>query len=248
MKVGRSEQARAATVSHTASLAGSDAASDAFLKRLGIPRVDTIPSFLETLKLLHAIGPLAGAHAVLDELLGRRGLGDGRQRRGPAACRFPALDRSASRRACRRRSGRWSRSPTRSTTTPIIWDNEPAMTATFSAMVSGGFDLNMLVLDFPRTDRCSDADWWPTVNAFEAALKANGAKGAIVASMGENLPEGHAEELLAARHRAVARHRRGDGCGRGGGVRGRGVGGGHAAAPVRGSSGTPPSWRRRLGT
>ncbi len=60
MKVGRSEQARAATVSHTASLAGSDAASDAFLRRLGIPRVDTIPSFLETLKLLHAIGPLPG--------------------------------------------------------------------------------------------------------------------------------------------------------------------------------------------
>jgi acyl-CoA synthetase (NDP forming) len=54
----------------------------------------------------------------------------------------------------------------------------------------------MLVLDFPRTDRCSDADWWPTVNAFEKALKANGARGAIVASMGENLPEGHAEELL----------------------------------------------------
>ena len=60
MKVGRSEQARAATVSHTASLAGSDAASDAFLKRLGIARVDSIPSFLETLKLLHAIGPLPG--------------------------------------------------------------------------------------------------------------------------------------------------------------------------------------------
>ena len=60
MKVGRSEQARAATISHTASLAGSDAASDAFLKRLGIARVDTIPSFLEALKLLHAAGPLAG--------------------------------------------------------------------------------------------------------------------------------------------------------------------------------------------
>src|SRR5690606_40776389 len=74
--------------------------------------------------------------------------------------------------------------------------NEPAMTATFGAMVSGGFGLNMLVLDFPRTDRCSDADWWLTVNAFEAALKANNAKGAVVASMAENLPEGHAEELL----------------------------------------------------
>ena len=49
MKVGRSEAARAATVSHTASLAGSDAASGAFLRRLGIARVDTIPSFLEAL-------------------------------------------------------------------------------------------------------------------------------------------------------------------------------------------------------
>ena len=34
------------------------------------------------------------------------------------------------------------------------------------------------------------------VHASTRALKANGAKGAIVASMGENLPEGHAAELL----------------------------------------------------
>jgi acyl-CoA synthetase (NDP forming) len=70
------------------------------------------------------------------------------------------------------------------------------MTETFAAMVSGGFDLNMLVLDFPRNDRCSDADWWATVRAFEAALKANGTRGAIVASMLENLPEEHAAELF----------------------------------------------------
>jgi acyl-CoA synthetase (NDP forming) len=78
----------------------------------------------------------------------------------------------------------------------FIWNNEPAMTATFTAMVSGGFDLNMLVLDFPRGDRCSDADWWPTVRAFESALKTNGAIGAVVSSMGENLPEQHASDLL----------------------------------------------------
>ena len=40
----------------------------------------------------------------------------------------------------------------------FIWNNLPAMTATFTAMVAGGFDLNMLVLDFPRGDRCADAD------------------------------------------------------------------------------------------
>jgi acyl-CoA synthetase (NDP forming) len=194
MKVGRSEQAQAATISHTASLAGSDAASDAFLKRLGIPRVDTIPAFLETLKLFHAIGPLLGrrlssmscsggeASVMADSVVGRR-------------VHFPALA------ADHRARVEAALGPLVAVANPLdyntyIWGKEDALTAAFSAMVSGGFDLNFLVLDFPRTDRCSDVDWWPTVNAFEKALKANGARGAIVASMGENIPEAHAEELL----------------------------------------------------
>ncbi|PWJ80984.1 acyl-CoA synthetase (NDP forming) [Pseudaminobacter salicylatoxidans] len=194
MKVGRSEQARAATVSHTASLAGSDAASDAFLKRLGIARVNSIPSLLETLKLLHAFGPLPGdtlssmscsggeASVMADTAEGRK-------------VRFPALTQE-----------HWSRVKSTlgsfvAVANPLdyhtfIWNNEPAMTDTFTAMVSGGFDLNMLVLDFPRGDRCSDADWWPTVRAFEAALKTSKARGAIVASMLENVAEAHAAELF----------------------------------------------------
>jgi acyl-CoA synthetase (NDP forming) len=194
MKVGRSEQARAATISHTASLAGSDAASDAFLRRLGIARVDTIPSFLETLKLLHVAGPLAGytlssmscsggeASVMADSAEGRK-------------LRFPALTEE------HRARVKETLGPLVAVANPLdyntfIWNNEPALTATFSAFVSGGFDLNMLVLDFPRGDRCSDADWWPTVRAFEEALKANGARGAIVASMGENLPEEYAADLI----------------------------------------------------
>jgi acyl-CoA synthetase (NDP forming) len=194
MKVGRSEQAREATISHTASLAGSDAASDAFLKRLGIARVDSIPSFLETLKVLHAGGPLAGytlssmscsggeASVMADSAEGRR-------------VRFPALTEK------HRAQVKSTLGPLVAVANPLdyhtfIWNNEPAMTATFTAMVSGGFDLNMLVLDFPRLDRCSDADWWPTVRAFEAALKVNGARGAVVSSMLENLPEEHAAALF----------------------------------------------------
>jgi acyl-CoA synthetase (NDP forming) len=195
MKVGRSEQARAATISHTASLAGSDAGSEAFLKRLGIARVDTIPSFLETLKLLHAVGPLPGgrlssmscsggeASVMADTAEGRRGIG------------FPVLADE------HRARVNQALGPLVAVANPLdyntfIWNNLPAMTDVFSAFVSGGFDLNMLVLDFPRTDRCSDADWWTAVAAFEAALKANGARGAIVASMLENLPESHATDLL----------------------------------------------------
>lgn len=195
MKVGRSEQARKATISHTASLAGSDAASDAFLKRLGIARVDTIPSLLETLKLLYALGPLPGftlssmscsggeASVMADSAEGRR-------------LRFPALTPEHYART-KSTLGAFVAVANPLDYHTFIWNNEPAMTATFTAMASGGFDLNMLVLDFPRNDRCSDADWWPTVRAFEAALKANGARGAVVASMSENLTEEHAVDLFA---------------------------------------------------
>ena len=195
MKAGRSEQARAGTMSHTASLAGSDAGSEAFLKRLGIARVHTIPAFLETLKLLHAVGPLTGpalssmscsggeASVIADSVEGRE-------------VGFPALDED------HRARVKQTLGPLVAVANPLdyhtfIWNNEPALRETFTAMVSGGFDLNLLVLDFPRNDRCSDADWWPTVRAFEAALRANAAHGAIVASMGENLPEAHCADLLS---------------------------------------------------
>ncbi len=194
MKVGRSEQARAATISHTASLAGSDAASDAFLKRLGIARVGSIASFLEALKLLHATGPLAGRTLSSMSCSGGEAsvMADSAEGRGVG---FPALTEK------HRAKVKSTLGPLVAVANPLdyhtfIWNNEPALTATFTAMVSGGFDLNMLVLDFPRNDRCSDADWWPTVNAFEAALKTNKARGAIVASISENLPEDHASELF----------------------------------------------------
>jgi len=194
MKVGRSEQARAATVSHTASLAGSDAASDSFLKRLGIPRVDTIPSFLETLKLLHAIGPLEGNTLSSMSCSGGEAsvMADSAEGRG---VHFPKLGEE------HRARLQAALGPLVAVANPLdyntyIWNNEPAMTAAFGAMASGDFALNMLVLDFPRTDRCSDADWWATVNAFGAALKANRAMGAIVTSMLENLSEHHAIDIL----------------------------------------------------
>ena len=175
MKVGRSEQARAATISHTASLAGSDAGSEAFLRRLGIARVHSIPSFLETLKLLHVLGPLPGgrlssmscsggeASVMADTAEGRRTVG------------FPALTEEHVARV------QQALGPLVAVANPLdyntfIWNDLPAMTEAFGAFVSGGFDLNMLVLDFPRTDRCSDADWWTAVDAFDAALKANAAR------------------------------------------------------------------------
>ncbi|MDA9535759.1 acyl-CoA synthetase [Bradyrhizobium sp. CCBAU 21362] len=195
LKVGRSEQARQATVSHTASLAGSDAASDAFLKRLGIARVGSIPSFIETLKLLHVMGPLPGRR--LSAMCYSGGdvslIADSAEGR---TVHFPPL--TDQHHGC-----------VKSTLGPLVavanpldyntftWNNQPAMTEIFTAMLSGGFDLNMLVLDFPRPDRCSNADRWPNIGAFDAALKANTARGAIVCSLPENMPEEYISKLMA---------------------------------------------------
>ena len=64
VKAGRSEHGAALTLSHTASLAGADAAMDALLRRVGVARVASLPILLETLKLLHTVGPLPGRDLV----------------------------------------------------------------------------------------------------------------------------------------------------------------------------------------
>ena len=57
--LGRSAQARAAVVTHTASLAGDAAAAAEFLRRNGIGQVDSVDALLAALCLLHCGGPLA---------------------------------------------------------------------------------------------------------------------------------------------------------------------------------------------
>ncbi|MEQ8296763.1 MAG: acetate--CoA ligase family protein [Nitratireductor sp.] len=194
MKVGRSAAARAATVTHTASLAGSDAAAEAFFARFGIARVHSIPAFLETLKLLHAVGPLSGPRLSSMSCSGGEAsvMADAAEGRSVG---FPPLAEP------HRRRVKQTLGPLVAVANPLdyhtfIWNDREAMTTTFSAMIAGGFDLNMLVLDFPRRDRCADEDWGPTVDAFATAIAANQASGAIVASLPENLPEDYCASLL----------------------------------------------------
>ena len=194
MKTGRSERARASNLTHTASISGSDAGADAFLRRLGFGRVRGIPELLEALKLLHVHGVLGGPRlgamccsggeaAVLSDTIEDTGL------------RFPDLAPQQA-------------AAVRATVHPLVtvanpfdyhtfsWGDEAALTETFTAFARGGFDATMLVLDFPRTDRCDDSDWEAAVNAFERAVRTTGTKGAIAATLAENLPEERAARLI----------------------------------------------------
>ena len=194
MKTGRSERGRAATFSHTASLAGSDAGAQAFLKRLGFARVLGIGQLLETLKFLHVHGSLDG------DRLGAMCCSG-----GEAGVVADAADESAL--TCPRLEPGHS-AAVAATVHPLVsvdnpfdyhtfnWGDETALTETFTAFARGGFDANLLVLDFPRGDRCVDDDWWASVRAFGRAMSAAGGKGAIMATMAENLPEATAVNLV----------------------------------------------------
>ncbi|TWB57508.1 acetyl-CoA synthetase [Rhizobium sp. ERR 922] len=194
LKVGKSEQAQRATVSHTASLAGSDAVADAVLDRLGIGRVSTLPELIETLKLLHVAGPLesnaissmscSGGEASLmaDAAVGRT-----IEFRALKAEQLPAL--------------RATLGPMVTLSNPLdyhtfVWGDLGRQTEAFSAMFAGGYALNLLVLDFPRADRCDGADWMITVAAVAAAAKRTGARAGILATLPENMPEAIAQRLI----------------------------------------------------
>ena len=194
IKTGRSARARTSNLTHTASVTGSDAGADAFLRRLGFARVHGIPELLEALKLLHVHGALGGARigamccsggeaAVLSDTIEDTRL------------TFPDL---AAKHAA----------AVRTTVHPLVtvanpfdyhtfsWGNEAALTATFTAFARGDFDATMLVLDFPRPDRCDDTEYQMTVDAFDRAMRTTGARGVIAATLGDNLPEERAVQLM----------------------------------------------------
>lgn len=195
LKVGRSEAARAATVSHTASVAGSDAASRAFLARLGIPALESLPAFLEALKLLHVIGPLPGRDIASMSCSGGEAslIADAAEGR---ALRFRKLT------AEERARVKETLGPIVTVANPLdyhtfIWADTEAMTRTYAAMMSAGFDLTFLVLDFPRLDRASDRDWETAVEAIIAAKRQTSARTAVISTLGEAMPEHRVAQFAA---------------------------------------------------
>ncbi|WP_457583877.1 acetate--CoA ligase family protein [Ensifer canadensis] len=196
LKVGKSEAAQLATVSHTASLAGNDRVSSALLARLGIGRVDTLPALLETLKLLHVAGPLES-----NEISSMSCSGGEASLMADAGVRHRVNFRALMEE--QRRPLKESLGEMVTITNPLdyhtfVWGNREKQTTAFSAMMKGGYALNLIVLDFPRQDRCDAADWVTTCDAVIDAAKATGARAGIVASLGENMPEQTALSLMAA--------------------------------------------------
>jgi len=195
VKVGASEQARAATVSHTASVAGSDAGGRALLARLGIAQARTLAEMLEALKLLHVGGPL-GSNRIASlscsggeaSLMADVTLGTGLV--------YPPLD-PGQRAALAEALG-----PKVALANPLdyhtyIWGDQEATTRCFTAMMQGDLAMGCAVLDFPRPDRCDARDWMKVVEAIADTQAATGKRMCMVASIPECMPEAVADAATA---------------------------------------------------
>lgn len=196
LKVGKSAEAQAATISHTASLAGGDAGASALLSRLGIPRLDDLPSFLETLKLLHVTGPLPSNRiASISCSGGEASLAADTGHDLPVV--FPPLNET------QQVNLRAALGPMVALANPLdyhtyIWRDTEAMTRAWAAMMDPSLAMTLLIVDFPRSDRCSAQDWDCAIEAAIGARQATGANVAMVASLPELMPEDVAERLMAA--------------------------------------------------
>lgn len=192
LKVGASEQAQRATVSHTASLAGGDAGAEALLRRLGIGRVRDLPTFVETLKLLHVAGRLdaptlssvscSGGEASLaaDTAHGRK-------------VSVPALTQT------QRDVLGAALGPMVALSNPLdyntyIWRNAEAMARAWAPMAADHIGLTLLIVDYPHTDA---TDWECATLAALQVRAQTGRPVAVVATLPELMPIGVAQRLIA---------------------------------------------------
>jgi acyl-CoA synthetase (NDP forming) len=195
LKVGKSAAAQSATISHTASLAGSDAGAGALLRRLGIGRVDSLPAFMETLKLLHVEGQLANNRIASISCSGGEAslIADMAEDRNLI---FPPLnDRQKTELAK-------ALGPKVALANPLdyhtyIWRDAKAMTKAWSAMTDPSIGLTFSIVDCPRADICDATDWVCTTQAATQTRATTQRPFAVVAGLPELMPEDIAAELLS---------------------------------------------------
>lgn len=191
LKVGASDEAQAATVSHTASLAGSDAGAAALIKRLGFARVHELPVFLETLKLLHFSGPLSAPTIASISCSGGEAslMADTALHSGLT---FPPLSNNQ-----RTQLGEIL-GPMVALANPLdyhtyVWRDSEAMAKAWSSMMTPDIGLTFSVVDYPPENR---VDWDCATEAAIKAHKFTGRAMAVVASLPELLPADVTQSLI----------------------------------------------------
>jgi len=193
IKTGRSEAAKKIVVSHTASLAGSDALISDLFQRLGVARVDSLEALMEALKVLHVLGPLKGGR------IGAMSTSGGdltllADAMGPGLSMPPLSDKV--------------RQDLQETIHELMvaanpfdfqmfdWDNTERIAENFSVFLSEDFDVSLCLLDYPREDLCDQSTWGGAEKGFVRAAKQTNTKAAVLATFSDTISETVAARLM----------------------------------------------------
>jgi acyl-CoA synthetase (NDP forming) len=186
IKTGRTAAAAKIALSHTSSLTGADSLFDALFARLGIARVNTVPEFLETLKLLSLLGPLThkniasmscsgGEAGMMADLIDGRDIVYGAITSAQKQATLATFS-----------NGEQVDNPLDYQT--YIWNKRQQMAATFGAHMAANFSATLLVLDWPNNATADPEEWDTALLALADAAQAGNHKAIVLASMSECMP------------------------------------------------------------
>jgi len=193
IKIGRSERAQKMVVSHTASLAGSDALASALFERLGVARVDSLETFIEALKVLHVLGPLNGGRVGAMSTSG-----------GDLILLADAMGSDLTMPALSEKIAQDLRATVHErvvAANPLdyqmfTWNDENRMADSFTAFLSEDFDISLCLLDYPRDDLCDQSSWDGAERAFVRAVQKTNTKGAVMTTFADTISEQVAARLM----------------------------------------------------
>ncbi len=197
LKTGASEKGARATVSHTATLAGSDQFYDALFARTGVARAHSVPAFIETLKLVSIAGPLPSGRITSLSCSGGEAslMADAVAKRTHLSLPDLSPDETLSVRATLNQFVDVANPLDYHT---FIWADFEAMKQTYAAMMLVDADMACLIYDIPRADRADTAQYDIGLDAWIAAKQETGSAACIIATLPECLPEAAATRLREA--------------------------------------------------
>ena len=196
LKTGACELSAAAAQSHTATMAGTAAASAAFLRECRVAQIQNLPVFLETLKLFYVHGKRGGRRLLSLSCSGGEAghIADLAEDVGLQFSPPPPI-----------LAQRWSdllgglvRISNPLDYHTFIWHDKEKLYETYLAGLCGGYDWNFLIYDEPRDDRCNVEGWHMPLQQYVRAAEESKHETAavVVSSLPENMPETQAQALM----------------------------------------------------
>ena len=194
IKSGRTSASAKIALSHTSSLTGSDELFSFFFERLGIARVNSVPEFLETLKLLSILGVIdhngvasmscsGGEAGMMADLI------DGLE------ITFPSLTENH-KNEVKQTLNEYVEVDNPLDYHTFIWGDRKRTAECFKQMIDGSFAATMLLLDWPKTPESEQKDWDTTLLALSDAITGTNEKAIVLASMADCMPKRIIDQCL----------------------------------------------------